>query len=88
MTDVPHPSVFIQEEMDARGWDRWALAHRMGGDPRIKHLELDMYFEVGPEKTTMRMGPTGDDIARAFDVSPEFFRNMERAWLASQGVAE
>jgi hypothetical protein len=87
-TIVSHPSVFIQEEMDARGWDRWELARRMGGDYRMKRLVIDLYFEVGPEKTNMRLGKTGENFAKAFDVSPEFFRNMEAAWLAAQGVRE
>jgi hypothetical protein len=85
-TEIPHPSVFIQEEMAARGWDRWALARQMGGDYRSNRLEIDLYFEVGPDKTNMRLGKTGEDIARAFDVSPEFLRNMEAAWLRSRGV--
>jgi plasmid maintenance system antidote protein VapI len=83
-TDVPHPSVFIQEEMDERGWSRRELARRMGGDYRMKRLEIDLYFEVGPDKTNMRLGRTGEDMARAFDVSPEFLRNLEAAWLKSR----
>ena len=85
-TEVPHPSFFIQEEMEARGWDRWDLARRMGGDPQLRRMELDLYFGLGPEKTNMRLGETGDDIAAAFDVSREFLQNMEAAWLRSQGI--
>jgi plasmid maintenance system antidote protein VapI len=77
---VPHPSVFIQEEMDARGWDRWEVARRMGGDYRRNRLIIDLYFEIGPEKPNMRIGD-GEDFARAFDVSAEYFLNMEKAWL-------
>lgn len=86
--EVFHPSVFILEEMEARGWDRWELARRMGGDYRARRLEIDLYFEVGPDETNMRLGPTGDNIARAFDVSPEFFRNLEAAWLRAMGVQQ
>ncbi len=82
---APHPSVFIQEEMAARGWDRWELARRMPGDHQMNRLELDLYFAVGPNKTNLRLGETGEDIARAFDVNPEFLHNMETAWLQAMG---
>lgn len=85
-TDIPHPSVFIQEELDGRGWDRWELARRMGGDYLTRLLEIDLYFEAGPEKTNMRLGKTAENLAVAFDVSAEFFRNMEIVWLRSKGI--
>lgn len=83
--EVSHPSVFIQEEMDARGWDRDQLALRMGGVFVINRLALDCYFEIGPEETGLRMGDA-KDFERAFDVSAEFFLNLEKAWLKAQGV--
>jgi hypothetical protein len=84
---MPHPSVFIKDEMDARGWCRDELAHRMGGDYRMQRLCIDMYFEVGPKQTSMRIGRgTADDLARAFDINSEFFRNLEVMWLKAQGV--
>jgi hypothetical protein len=84
--EVPHPSTFIQEEMDARGWDRWAVAHRMGGDAAMNRLTLDMYFEVGPGKTNMRLGEaTARQLGNAFDVSPQFFLNLEAAWIGAHG---
>jgi hypothetical protein len=81
-TAPPHPSEFIAEEMEARGWDRWELARRMGGDYRMRRLEIDLYFEVGPGERNLRIGD-GEDFARAFGVSAEFFRNLEAAWLKS-----
>lgn len=79
-----HPSEFIREEMDARGWDRWMLAHRMGGDTARNRLVIDLYFEVGPDKTNMRLGEeTARQLGEAFDVSPQFFLNLETAWLAA-----
>lgn len=83
--DVPHPSVYIAEEMEARGWNRDMLAMRMGPEFGIWRLCLDLYFEVGPEKTNMRIGAkTVAAFSRAFGVSPDFFLNLERAWLASR----
>ncbi len=85
--EVCHPSVFIQEEMDARGWDRNHLARRMGNDWAVNRLSLDLYFEVGPNEPGLRMGD-GEDFARAFGVSAEFFVNLEMAWLRGQGVPQ
>lgn len=85
--EVWHPSVFIQEEMDARGWDRDELARRMGGDWSVSRLSLDLYFEVGPTKPGIRLGD-GEDFARAFGVPAEFFRNLEAAWLKKQSVQQ
>ena len=75
-----HPSVFIQEEMDARGWDRDELARRMGGDFGDVRIGLDFYFEIGPETPDLRIGD-GEDFARAFGVDAEFFLALEAAWL-------
>ena len=78
----------MREEMEARGWDRWTLARHMGGDYLMTRLQIDLYFEVGPDKPNMRLGKTGEDFARAFDVSAEFFRNLEAAWLRSLAMTE
>jgi HTH-type transcriptional regulator / antitoxin HigA len=81
--EVFHPSEFIIEEMEARGWTRDDLALRMGGDFGINRLSLDFYFEVGPTDPNLLMGD-GDDFARAFGVSAEFFRNLEAVWRKQQ----
>lgn len=79
--EVFHPSVFIQEEMDARGWSRDDLALRMGGDFATDRLALEVYF-ILQHKRSMRIGDKfARQLARAFDVSPEFFLNLERIWL-------
>jgi plasmid maintenance system antidote protein VapI len=75
-----HPSIFIQEEMRARGWSRSELARRMGGDHRFNRLCIDLYFLVGPDEPNLRIG-NGENFARAFGVPAEFFRNLETAWL-------
>lgn len=83
---VPHPSEFIREEMAARGWTVWGLARRMG-DPEVSTsvLVLDLYFEAGPNNPELRIGEKDAlALAKAFGVDPEFIRNLEKAWLASQ----
>ncbi len=78
-----HPSEFIQEELDARGWDRSDLAVRMGGDAARNLLTWDMYREVGPTDPRMQIGEaTAQQIADAFGVSPTLFLNLEAAWRA------
>jgi plasmid maintenance system antidote protein VapI len=80
-----HPSVFIKEEMEARGWSMDDLALRMAeGDVRkfgVERLALDIYFEVGPTEPNLIIG---DDSARmlaaVFDVNPEFFLNLQKSW--------
>jgi hypothetical protein len=51
-----HPSEFITEEMEARGWDRDELARRMGGGFAVTRLALDLYLDVGPIKWQGRTG--------------------------------
>jgi hypothetical protein len=80
-----HPTVFIQEEMDARGWDLDDLAFEMIRDDRdhwgVTRLALDFYFEVGPDMPNMRIGErSAAQLAHAFGVSAEFFLNLERSW--------
>ena len=78
-----HPSTFIQDELDARGWTRADLANRMGAESCVRNLlVLDMYFEVGPTRTNCRLGEKTDaQIAQAFGISPGFFLRLEAAWL-------
>jgi HTH-type transcriptional regulator/antitoxin HigA len=86
VTAIPlafHPSEFIQDELDARGWTLADLAARMGSESyALNRLSLDMYFAVGPTEPNCRIGEeTAERMGRAFDVSPQFFLNLEAAWL-------
>lgn len=78
-----HPTEFIQDELDARGWSRRDLANRMGMENCVRNLlVLDMYFEVGPTHTNCRIGQdTADRLSSAFGISAEFFLNLEASWL-------
>jgi plasmid maintenance system antidote protein VapI len=82
LLEVPHPSHFIAEELKARGWSVNRLAVAMGGDSwNLNRFALDLYFTVGPTNPECRLGAMADDLADAFGVPPEFFHNMEAAWL-------
>ena len=81
-----HPSVFILEEMQARGWTRDDLAKAMmasNDDSWMLHrASIDLYCEAGPQRPEMRMGVEGArDLSRAFGVSKDYFLNLEAAWL-------
>jgi len=76
-----HPSIFIADELEARGWSLDDLAQRMPGDFGVNRLALDFYMTIGAETPTMRLGESAAGIAAAFDVSPELFLNLEKAWV-------
>lgn len=87
--EVFHPSVFIQDEMDARGWTRDELARRMGGDFAVTRLSLDLYFSV--HSRNLRMGEESiSSFAKAFGGSEDYFVNLEKAWIEhpSSAVAQ
>ncbi len=91
LTEVPHPSIFIREEREARGWSAVNLAVRMGGDDtQINLLAIDMYENVGPTAPGLRLGEmVAGQLSKAFGVSAAFFLALETAWLAqltSQGA--
>lgn len=81
-----HPAKYIREEMRARGWQPTDVAARMGGDPIRNLLEVELYLAV--QDPRLRLGDDGAArLARAFDVSPDLFLNLETAWLSMQEVA-
>lgn len=78
---LPHPSSFVLEELEARGWSLDRLAIEMGGDAALNRLALDFWITV--QEPNCRMGEMADQFAQAFGVSVEMFRNLEAAWRAS-----
>ena len=83
-----HPSEFIQDELEARGWSIEILAVHMAGFEIEKNkLTLDLYSTIGPEETSMRIGDeTAEKLSAAFGISAEFFINLEKSWLKANGV--
>lgn len=85
--EVFHPSVYIEDEMAARGWDRDTLAYRMSScseDLAVNRLALDLYLDVGPREPGLRIGDAAD-LERAFGIDAAFFLELERRWLEGQG---
>ena len=79
-----HPSEYIQEELEARGWTMDMLVARMGGDEKEQRLAMDIYM-CTPHDPGVLLGDDGAaDLERAFGVSKQFWLNLERAWLEHQ----
>lgn len=72
--------VFLQEEMDARGWDEADVAVRMGGDDVVKNLFLVQLTLAVHNPNLILDEKTACGFARAFDVSPAMFLNPDAAW--------
>lgn len=84
------PGIFLAEEMEARGWTSRDVARRMGETEESKialdELVVDLILHVHDKGARV-----GDDTAKklglAFGVEPQFFLNLEAAWL-SHGVTD
>lgn len=81
LVDVFHPSIYIAEELSARGWSLDRLAREMGGDFGVNRLALDLYFsQIASDKA--RLGEIAEHLAVAFGTSAAVWRNLETAYLA------
>ena len=75
---------FIQEELEARGWTTADLAIRMGGktaeERSLDKLAIEFLIADSP---SVFIGPDGaEKLGRAFGVSPQYFLNLEKTYLA------
>lgn len=86
--EAAHPSEFILDEMQERGWNTYRMAKAMGDDEwRENYLALDMYFAVGPRTPNLRIGPVmAQQIGDAFSTSAEYWLNLEAQWLAERAT--
>lgn len=71
-TNVPHPGVFIKEELEERGWSQRDLAYILGCSEQAVTIIVNGKRSITPE--------TAKALAMAFDVSPEFFTNLQQAY--------
>jgi HTH-type transcriptional regulator / antitoxin HigA len=69
---VDHPGVFIDEELDARGWTQADLAYILGWDAS----QLNKMIKGGTNITPDTAVALGD----AFDMPAEFFMNLQKAY--------
>ena len=93
VAEVWHVGVFLAEEMVARGWSPDDVAERMGGDQKARIVNaLTVMAIIGdivlPDDDENEIGPEyAKKLGEAFDVSPEYFLNLERFWREAPATA-
>jgi HTH-type transcriptional regulator/antitoxin HigA len=73
---VPHPGYFIREELEARCWTQRDLAYILGVPEQSVNLIILGKRGISPEMAKA--------LADAFEVSPEFFANLQKAYDLSR----
>lgn len=71
-------SVFLREEMEARGWSLDDLRARLPVDP-VTWCAVDLTLAVDDPNLILD-ADTAKALGAAFNVSPEYFMNLDRAW--------
>ena len=84
-----HPTSFIDDELDARGWTLETLALQIatatGEDLAKPGMILLAYWDIGPKSSKMRMGDwLASALSQAFGITAQYFLNLEAAWLKDQ----
>lgn len=82
-----HLADIVQDEMRERGWSLDTLVMNMGPffteqDWGVCKLSWEMFFAI--REPYVVLGDTmAQQLADAFDVSPEFFTNLHEGWRKS-----
>ena len=79
LIDVPHPGEFISEELDGRGWSQRDLSYILGVSEQAVNVIVSGKRGISPE---MAMA-----LGKAFDMSAEFFANLQQAYEMSNARA-
>lgn len=74
------PGECVAEEMKARGWSSLDVARRMGGDVGMNLLCVDMLIANAREPNLLLDDEMARQLGLAFEVSSQFFVNLERMW--------
>lgn len=74
--EVPHPGEFIAEELEARGWSQRDLAYILGASEQGITQIVNAKRGISPEMAKA--------LGDAFDMSPEFFTNLQKAYDLSK----
>ena len=79
-------SEYLVEEMISRDWTTVDVALRMGSrkDYQFNKIMIDLIVVISPirEKFIIR-DEVFHDLAKAFGVSDQFFKNIHNEWLSS-----
>jgi HTH-type transcriptional regulator/antitoxin HigA len=73
---IDHPGTFILEELEAREWTQVDLAYILGMSPSQLNPILKGKGNISPEMAIA--------LGDAFDVSPEFFANLQKQYELQQ----
>jgi HTH-type transcriptional regulator/antitoxin HigA len=73
---VPHPGYFIRAELEARGWTQRDLAFILG----VPEQSVNQII-LGKRGISSEMAKA---LAHAFEVTPEFFANLQKAYDLSR----
>lgn len=85
---VPSLAEVLGEEMAERGWTIEDVGARMGNQGAARDaLSLALAMSVQSDRLRLDDAFMGG-LARAFDVSAEFFRNLHLKWLAHPEARE
>jgi HTH-type transcriptional regulator/antitoxin HigA len=79
LINVPHPGEFIAEELEARGWLQRDLAYILGIPEQGVNMIVSGKRGISPEMAKA--------LGEAFDVSPLFFSNLQKAYDMSRAQA-
>ena len=77
--DVPHPGEFIREALEARGWSQRDLAYILGSPEQAVNMIVSGKRGISPEMAKA--------LGDAFDVSAEYFANLQKAFEMSNARA-
>lgn len=78
-TDVPHPGFFLREELEARGWSQRDLAYILDTPEQAVNMIISGKRGISPDMAKA--------LGDAFEVSPEFFANLQRMYDMSRAKA-
>ena len=79
LTDVPHPGEFIRDEIEAREWSQRDLAYILGTPEQAVNMIISGKRGISPEMAKA--------LGDAFDVSAEYFANLQKAYEMSNARA-
>lgn len=72
---------YIDDEMKARGWDKFDLATAMGGDVDVNYLTLELIQYVTAAHPESLIGDeTAQGLATAFGTSADIWNNLSSSY--------
>jgi hypothetical protein len=85
-----HISVYVTEEIVARGWSYLEFVEKMahgvrGGEYVDPKMALCCEFLFNVREPNMMIGAVADRLAEVFGTSAEVWTNIDNAWRAANG---